>query len=393
LLDEFFANAFGPAAAAMRAFYGVHEAAWSSQTKGQWFGGIGSAAGQMDCYTAAQVAAATAHLQQAESLAPDATVRGRIQYIAQGYAYPHLLLSAWTAARQVATADVAAAAQAQALTTQMEGLLQPLDAEEAGWQKSVLDDPLGDHWYKAGARPTIRGQWRATVQGGLVNGLQTLNAWYQTPAGAQTPAEQKQAITRLTAGKQVGLLWQALQGKLQRGTNLLPNPGFEESAAGKPGPAGPEWQTAGAVAGWSTWQENAADGTFCRDAEVKRGGAASGAFRGGGCLCYITRIPMETGRTYLAEVWAMAPAGREGTKVTLEVRWNDAQGHWYTGAPDLRVETRKAGTWERLLLPFTAPQGAPQAVVLLVGYGIAKDDVVRYDDAFAGEAQVAPAGE
>jgi hypothetical protein len=385
LLDEFFASAFGPAAAEMRAFYGVHEAAWMSQTRGEWFGGIGSAAGQMDGYTAAQVAAAAAHLRAAQALAPDDTVRARLQIIAQGYAYPDLLLGAWTAASEVARTPVTSAATARALLAQLEALRLPLDNEETAWQKSVVDDPLGDAWYKNGARPAIRGQWRAAVQGGLLSGLQTLAAWYQTPEGAKAPADQQQALQQLTANGPLALLWQALQGSLQRGPNLLPNPGFEEGGADKPGPAGPGWQTSGAVAGWSTWQENLTAGTLFRDRETKRSGTSSGAFRGGGCLCYITQIPITTGKTYLADVWAMAPAVRTGTHVTLEVRWKGAQGRWYGGAPDQRVETKTSGSWERLLLPFTAPQNAPQAVVLLVGYGIAEDDLVRYDDAYAGE--------
>jgi hypothetical protein len=386
LLEEYFTSAFGPAAAEMRAFYGVHEAAWLSQSKGEWFGGIGSAAGQMDCYTPAQVAEAAAHLRAAQALAPDDTVRARLQCLAQGYAYPDLLLGAWTAARGVAKTPVDSAAAAQALTARLEALRLPLDGEEVAWRQSVLDDPLGDKWYQDGARPTIRGQWRAAVQSGMISGLQALAAWYETPAGATTPAEQKQAVEKLAADGQTGLLWQAMQGRLQRGPNLLPNPGFEEGSADKPGPAGPQWQTSGAVAGWSTWQEDAAAGTFFRDRETKRTATSSGAFKGGGCLCYIARLPLETGKTYLAEAWAMAPALREGMAVTLEVRWNDAQGRWFTGAPDLRVETRESDSWERLLLPFTAPKGAAQAVVLLVGYGIAAEDVIRYDDAYAGEA-------
>lgn len=390
LLDEFFALTYGPAAAEMRAFYAVHESAWMGQTKGQWFGGIGSAAGQMDCYTEAQVAAAAGHLRAAAALATDEALRARIRTIADGYAYPDLLLGAWTAARTSAAKPVNSAAEAQAMVARLEALRLPLDSEPITWQHSVLDDPLGDAWYKKGARPTIRGQWRSAVEAGMVAGLQSLGAWYQTAAGANAPAEQVRALERLTAGGQVGLLWQAMQGTLQREANLLPNAGFEEGNGGKGGPPGPEWQTAAAVAGWSTWQENRAAGTFFQDRQVKRSGTGAGAIRGGGCLCYITRIPITTGQTYLAEVWAMAPAVREGTAVTLEVRWNDAQGRWFTAAPDLRVETKSSGTWERLLVPFTAPAGAPQAVVLLVGYGIAADDVVRYDDAFAGAVRRAP---
>ena len=385
LLDEFFTATFAAAAAEMRAFYQIHEDAWLSQATGKWFRGISSAAQQMGFYTTAQVTAAAAHLQRAEAAAPDETVRARVRYLAQAYAYPGLLLSGWTAARDAATARVQSAADASELTARLADLLQPLDREDAGWQKSIMEDPIVDRWYKAGARPTIRGQWRSAVQNGLVEGLQTLSRWYQTAEVGNASTEERQALERLTTSPQVALLWQALRGTLQRGPNLLPNPGFEEAKAVKAGPAGPEWQTASVAAGWSTWKQFQDKGKFFLDAQVKHSGNSAGAFKGGKCLCYITTVPVEVGTTYLAEVWAMAPAARENTKVTLDVRWHDAQGHWYNGAANHRVETKSSGVWERLMLPFAAPKGAPRAVLLLVGEGIEKQDVVRYDDAFLGE--------
>ena len=393
LLDEFFATTFGAAGPEMRAFYQVHEDAWQNQKTGKWFRGISRAGEQMGFYTAEQVVEAAAHLRQAEALAPDETVRARVRYIARGYAYPSLLLSAWTAARDAATAQVRSAADARDLTARLAGLLHPLDREDAGWQKSIMEDPIIDRWYKAGARPTIRAQWRSAVQNGLVEGLQTLSGWYQTAEGGKASADERQALERLTASPQIALYWGALQGTLQRGPNLLPNPGFEESKSGEPGPAGPEWQTAGVAAGWSTWKKVQNRGKFFLDASVKRSGNSAGAFKGGECLCYITTVPIEVGKTYLAEVWVMAPAVRENTKVTLDVRWRDAQGRWYNGAANHRVATKSSGAWERLLIPFVAPKGAPRAVILLVGEGIEKEDVVRYDDTFLGEVTTGQAAE
>jgi len=391
LLDEFLTTTFGAAAPEMRAFYQIHEDAWQSQKTGKWFRGIGRADEQMGFCTTGQVTAAAAHLRQAEALAPDETVRERIRYLAQGYAYPDLLLSGWTAACDATTARVRSAADARDLAAMLAGVLQLLDREDACWQRSIMEDPIIDHWYKRGARPTIRAQWRAMVKNGLVDGLRTLSRWYETAEGAGASAEERQALGQLTSDPEIVLFWQALQGTLRRGPNLLPNPGFEESKSGAQGPVGPEWQTAGAAAGWSTWKQFRDKGQFFRDARVKHSGSSAGAFKGGKCLCYITTVPIEVGKTYLAEAWAMAPAVRESTEVALDVRWHDAQGRWYTKAANHRVETKSSGTWERLLIPFVAPKGAARAVVLLVGQGIEKGDVVRYDDAFLGEVTLAQA--
>ena len=388
LLDEFYRSTFGAAEAEMRAFYQVHEDAWLSQGTGKWFRGISKADEQMGFYTTAQVAAAEAHLRQAVAMADDETVRARVRYIAHGYAYPSLLLSAWTAARDARDAAIGSDADATALAAQLERLVGSLDEEQDAWQTSVMDDPIIDAWYKRGARPTIRGQWRASVREGLVEGLRTLSVWYRTGDGRKASDVRRRTVEKLTANPQVALLWQALQGTLRRGPNLLPNPGFEAGKAAQRGPAGPEWQTNAAAAGWSIWQQFQDEGRFYLDAATKRSGRSSGAFQGGTCLCYITTIPIVTGSTYLAEVWAMAPTMGENTKVTLDVRWHDAEGRWYTGAANHRVETQESGVWERLQIPFKAPEGASEAVVLLVGEGIEQEDVVRYDDAFAGEVSL-----
>ncbi len=390
LLAEFYA-AFGPAGGEVRAFYETHEAAWLSQRQGEWFGGIGSAAQQLDGYTPAQVSAAAEHLQRAAALADSDAVKARVALIARGYGYADLLLRGWTGARAASRAAVRNADEAKALAANLTALLTPLDREEQAWRDGVLADPLADRWYLDGARPGIRAQWRSTVQAALTDGLHALSTWRQTNTGGPAPAYLQDLEARLTANPRVRLLWLALQGKLKLGPNLLPNPGFESARAGQPGPTGPDWQSAGVAAGWSTWQEDAANGVFYLDGAVKRAGQVAGAFRGGTCLCYLTTLPIATGRSYLAEVWARSPVVRQGTAVTLEVRWRDAAGRWFTGAADLRVETRRADVWEHLVIPFTTPPGAAQTVVLLVGYGIQKDDVVRFDDAYVGEAEQ-PAG-
>lgn len=389
LLDEFYAS-FGPAAGEVRAFYELHEAAWMSQKKGSWFGGIGSTPEQMSMYSAEQVEKAARCLKRAEAIASDEGTRARVRFIARGYAYPDTLLRGWASARGLAKQTLHSSADADSITRQLALLTDSLESEDRLWSYSVADDPVADKWYRDGARPSIRGQWRTAVQAGLVEGLQNLSAWYLTPEGSKASAQQKQLLARIRSNKQVTLLWQALQGKLSLGKNLLPNPGFEDARTESPGPKGPEWKTSGAAAGWSTWQENNAVGALFLDDKVTHSGKSSGAFKAGGCLCYITTVPIETGKTYLAQVWAMSPTTREGTKVTLEVRWNDAQGRWYAGAADHRVETKKSGVWERLMIPFTAPEGAARAVFLLVGYGVEKEDVVRFDDAFTGEATTSP---
>ncbi|NLC59197.1 MAG: DUF4838 domain-containing protein [Armatimonadetes bacterium] len=382
LLAEFYA-AFGPAAEEMRAFYRVHEEAWRRQPRGQWFAGLGSAAEQMDLYTPQVVARAAAHLRRAEALATHGKARDRVRFIARGYAYPDLLLRGWTTARRLTGVKINTTAGARTAARETVRLQACLADEEQTWRQSIGAEPVVDQWYRDGGRPAIRSQWQAAVRAALTDAMRALSTWMETPAGQKDAALRPQ-LDRLRADPQVGLLWGALQGELRLGPNLLPNPGFEDAGANSLGPAGPDWQRAAVAAGWSTWQLDPAKGVFYLDEAVKRSGKASGAFRGGDDLCYITTVPLETGKRYLAEAWAYAPAAREGTAVALEVRWNDDQGRWFHGAADLRADVRQPGTWERLLVPFTAPHGAARAVILLSGSGIQAEEVVRFDDVFVG---------
>ncbi|HOJ22212.1 MAG TPA: DUF4838 domain-containing protein [Armatimonadota bacterium] len=386
LLREFY-SAFGPAAGEIRAFYETHEAAWMSQKTGKWFGGLGSAGEQMDFYTPARAARAAEHLRRAKALATDETTQARVDFIARSYAYPDLLLRGWTTARAIGEAAPRRPAEARALAGRVETLLEALDGEETSWKKSIADDPLADRWYQNGGRPQIRSQWRSRVQTAMLDGLHALASWEKSPAGQKAAPETRALFDRIAAHPQAGFLWKAMRGTLALGPNLLPNPGFEEAKGGQLGPTGPDWKSTSAAAGWSTWQENPHEGRFFLDTNEKHGGNAAGAFQGGGCLCYITTVPIETGKRYLAQVWVRKPVAREGTAVALEIRWNDAAGRWYNGAANLRLDARKAGVWEQLQIPFMAPPGAARVVILLTGYGIEKEDVVRFDNAFLGEAR------
>jgi hypothetical protein len=186
------------------------------------------------------------------------------------------------------------------------------------------------------------------------------------------------------------LITRALRGEFDGAANLVPNPGFEETpslwsaevsaSARSEHPPGPDWRGAGAPAGWSTWQEDVSKGAFFLDPEQVHGGGQSAAIRGGNVLCYITTIPLQTGRRYVGQAWARADGVGSGRRTTLEIRWQDAQGRWFSGAPDEVAEVATPNTWERLVLPFTAPEGAAKAVILLIAYGLEEGRTVWFDD-------------
>lgn len=380
LLDEFFAQLFGPAAEEMKGFYGVFETAWNRAREGRWFEGISSIQQQVQMFTPEDVWQARRHLSRAlRWTTGDADVRARILYIARGYRYSELLLRGWQAAQALRTLTLDSerqAARAAKLVQRLSGVLQDLPA---AWQESILDDPIMPGWYKQGARESVRGQWEAACQGALAQALPRLLAWYEAHGQADTAAALWQQAS--AAGQNhLALLLRALRGEFDEGPNLVTNPGFEETGESEDHPAGPEWVGQGAPPGWSTWQEDPAHGAFFLDREPVHSGQFAAAIRGGGVLCYITTVPLETGRPYVAQAWARAESPGEGRRTTLEVRWHDAQGRWFNGAPTHAAEVSQPGTWERLVVPFTAPEGAARAVLLLVAYGLPEGETVWFDD-------------
>jgi hypothetical protein len=380
LLDELFEALFEAAAEDIKSFYQTFETAWMRPRKGQWFEGIGSFAQQAAMFTPADVSHARRCLSRALRRAPNATVAARIRYLERGFRYPELLLRGWQTAEAVRRAPLATAADADWLARQVKRLAEVLEAAPRAWQTSVLEDPIMPNWYKEGARPAVRGQWQSACDGALAQALPRLVAWYEAQ-GKGPPAEALSRSLGLGApGSRLDLITRALRGEFDGAPNLVPNPGFEETAPGADHPVGPDWRGEKAPPGWSTWQEEASRGTFFLDTTQVHRGQRSAALRGGNVLCYLTRVPIQTGRRYVCQGWARADGVGPGRRTTVEVRWQDAEGRWFTGAPDEVAEVATPNTWERLVLPFTAPEGAAQAVILLIAYGLEEGREVWFDD-------------
>jgi hypothetical protein len=259
-------------------------------------------------------------------------------------------------------------------------LAEALEEAPRAWQTSVIEDPLMPGWYKEGGRPSVRGQWQSACDSALAQALPRLVAWYEAHGQSQAAGELTRTLGLGTPGSRLDLITRALRGEFDGAANLVPNPGFEEAASPAGHPPGPDWKGAGAPAGWSTWQEDVSKGTFFLDHEQVHSGGQSAALRGGNVLCYITTVPLQTGRRYVGQAWARADGVGSGRRTTLEVRWHDAQGRWFGGAPDEVAEVATPNTWERLVLPFTAPEGAAKAVILLIAYGLEEGRTVWFDD-------------
>jgi len=167
-------------------------------------------------------------------------------------------------------------------------------------------------------------------------------------------------------------------------TDLLTNGNFSavEKVTGQKS-ARADWNTEGAPANWSTWQQKNSTGTFTQDNKVNHSGSTGGAIRLSGVRngSLIQAIDVKPGATYLIRGW-MRQTG-EGMGFVW-VRWqhdgqfveSSASDSMMTGKP-----TDKQDSWKKIEGIATVPEGASKLVVLL--YAMRQDsaeDNIWYDD-------------
>ena len=378
LLAEFFDQLYGPAAPEMAAFYDELERTWMTPREGRWFAGIGSAAQQCDIYTLQGLQSLKRHLRSAARLAPEGVIADRIAYIRRCFEYPALFIRGWLIAKQLgATRDP------EATRKHVETLTEIMGDRDAAFQGSVMEDALSTSWYKTHAgRERVQSEWRSTIQGALLTGVEAL-----AEGGAQTIDQLIAEMSRLDPNSALVLGLRARRGDFDSLPNLVKNPGFEESEGGD-NPPGPEWEARDAPPGWSVWRESPGSGRIWRDTGTVRSGSRSAALTGGKCMCYITRIPVTPGKSYVGWAHIRAPDVTPPRRTTFEIRWNNAGGAWHAAGHNVSAEATRAGEWTRLTAAATAPDGAASAIVLLVVYGIADDETAWFDDVFFTEAPV-----
>jgi hypothetical protein len=375
LLGEYFTDLYGPAAPEMAAFYQTMEDAWRRYKRpGQWFEGISSMSQQISMYKAEDLAAMRKHLRQAAQLADTDLVKQRVAYVQKGTEYGLNLIEGWLAAEKLSTMTIMPET-AEETARLIKQVNRCVELSPRLWQSSIIDDPLAIGWYKDGARANVIAQWSSHCQDGVIQATIALG-------NCLDPSDSKLAglLSRLQ-GTDAETIMKVSRGELDNAPNLLPNGSFESTEGVKgQGPSGPGWVSEGAPPGWGTWKIDPAKGKFYLDAGKVHGGKMAGAIEGGECLCYITTVPVEAGRRYAASAWVMAEKATATRKTTLEIRWQDAKGAWFGGGLNTATAVRKPGQWERLVSAVKAPEGAANAVILLVADKIPEGERAWFDD-------------
>lgn len=381
LLRDFFENLYGPAAEEMAALYQTLEDAWMSYERpGKWFEGISSMSQQISMYRPEHVAAIRRHLRRARQLADSDLIAQRVAYVARGFEYPLNLMDGWLAADALERMTVTKANRAEAVRL-IRRVNRAVERAPRLWQRSIMDDPWSSNWYKRGARPGVIAQWVARCHNVSISAVADLAAGLEATGDPADARELADLLAQLE-GTDVETILRVYRGELDGQPNLLANGSFEETDGREDDqPSGPDWIREGSPPGWSTWKINPGKGRLFVDAAKARSGRLSAALEGGDCMCYIATVPVEAGRRYVAWAYAWANTVAPGRRTTLEVRWRDSDGQWFSGGLNTCVEVRQPGRWERLVSPVTVPEGAAHAVILLVVYDMPEGERAWFDDA------------
>lgn len=375
LVDEYYTNFFGAAKRPMRKYWDRCEQIWMRQSgPGVWFKGFFDIK-QMDMFPPEVCAELRGYLDQAARLANTDLLRQRVKLYSDGFHYTELYSGIYWGDKRMHEMTVRKPAEADRLRQTIvtyalaEGELQP-------FMSKVLDaDPL------LKAVIPFTGE-RGGYGEGLLPAMTRLADFYeQSKAPLQEPFR---LSDQLPDTNPVSRLYAAyLRARLHPETaqERLPNPGFEARAPGTP-PQGIEWKSDGCPPGWGSWVR---DGTKAELRWVKQpvhGGEHAVMLKGAeGAACYLTTVPGKPGDMFLATVYANGKVTHP-ERVTFTIKWQDPQGKWFDGSPNLNVALPAADTkgWAPLGIIFTVPEGAGFAVIMMAGGNMEPGETVWFDD-------------
>lgn len=377
VLWDFYSGFFGPAAAPMKTFYDLLEARIMVGRPGKWFEGLGNVLEQLDLWRPEDLVACRQALAEAQRLAAsDPRAAARVDFVARGFALADAMLEEYWLAQRLQQLGASAAVSTPDLLGQLEDFLEAAQRREQVWE-SIKDDELlsGIYTRILQVRPERLASWRRYLDNAPVQACTSL---LSRPGELQS-AQIEQLVARAPAHLAHNIRAMYWARRHPEVPNLCVNGGFEDTAPGA-APEGEDWVTTNTPPGWSKWD---IDGAAARLTWEQSGGhteprcvKATGVRNG----CFIQPIAVRPGEQYLASVWVRSIGSTRGVP-QLVVRWRDAEGKW-TANEHMHSAPGEGGAdcWQELIVVFTVPEGAAQAVLLPGAKDQEAGDVVYFDD-------------
>ncbi len=344
LMERFLTRFYGRAAAPMRRYYQICEAAWGRRADPFDFG-LPYRDYELDLYTAADVEAILACFEEARAAAITAPeARSRIEAQRRVWT-PILGYYSFVDVGEHLTAlplkDVATA----------EALVQDVARRAVRAEALTEGNPFA--FMPAGSEAAVDAHF-AAIGKLLADGAEAF--WTE------------QAVRHPLLSPFIAPQLAALRGDLK---NLVRNPGFEQEDSDENLPSEGDWDRA--TLGWGRWIRANSRGQITIAHSTAHTGDRSLRIAGGGAGCGIHNLAVKSRERYRVSCWAMSPdrsPENPASVIQMTITWKTPEGRWLPQhlreVVPLPSETPN-GAWRQLACTVTVP---PQAGRLLIQLGV-----------------------
>jgi len=378
VLSDFYHGFFGPAGAPMKRFYDLLEARMMKERPGRWFEGLSSVIQQLDLWEPEHLEACRSALGEAWRLTDGAEPwAARVNFVSRGFRLTDTMLEEYWLAGRVHELGASATVSAAELADALGEFLAASARREQVWE-SIRDDDLlsGIYTRILEVRPGRLASWRMSLQNAPTQAYASLMARADEvdPATVEELAAQAPEYLAFTIR---AMHWATTHPEAP---NACANPGFEEADDGDAAPEGLDWVATDTPPGWSKWEIDGASERLTFEPEGGREGPRCVRITGARNGCFIQPIPVEPGEAWFASIWVRSTGSREAVPQFV-LRWRDADGAWVANEKGVQVAGEAgANRWQQLMLVFTVPEGAGQAVLLPGASDQLPEDVAIFDD-------------
>jgi hypothetical protein len=255
------------------------------------------------------------------------------------------------------------------------------------YRETIGLDPFQSTRYTRDRCTPVRTEWRTALQSALMADLTTLRLWAKGKPLHPLVRARLDEVLAYHMKDPVGRATLLVKcGEAELGPNLVPNPGFEQPAAGTapdaPGVAPARADKWGMCPGPEKLPQGFSEITESGSFEGKRAGRMVDV-RSGNFNSMV--MPVKPGEMYLFSAMARCSAapGEQTSSVSISHLWTKPAGGWDFGLSSTHrytAELPKTGEWQKLETVVLVPAGAAGIALMLNAQNLSGGQEALFDD-------------
>ena len=382
LLGEFYGKMYGPAAPTMGRYWNLLERSWNTPRPGREGWVHRRITNQALAMSPEDLDAAEALLEKALGEAATAKERERIGIHRDALRYSGYAIRAYGISRALDALAIVDGASADLALSQLVSMARMAKDRQAFYAEVAERDDLlgrnvramtsGKPYFPVGDFPKL--------EAGAFGAMQRLLAWTSARAPERLAETTRQLLE--TGDGSIGTLARAYLWVAEaKPKNLLANGDFEKAGANRAPAAEPDWETAGAPPGWSTWSRTGRATFGLRPAG--QGGGAVAVIGGAESASYLQAVPAKPGERLVC-MGRVRLLRQPGSRAMARIgfRFRDQAGKWHKRR-DLEGGVEAAADrdgWQDLAFVAEIPEGGGSLLVMPGASSQKPGDWVQFDD-------------